>query len=661
MGYAPALYINEFFPTTISNLERWYDANTLNLADNALVSTWSDLSSNAADLTASGSDRPTYIARYWNGRPALMFYGAQELASTSSTGRPSTDITVFVVAANMKRGSFPEFVSWTGGSTQGWEISGATGVDSDGQPPQLVLRPSGQAWGDINPVTSLRPGRGDPLLITVQRNGTSSYIRIDKGNEVTDSGNSASIDYTTGGGTITLKVGNKGSNIAPLYGVVCEVIIYSRALTNTERDQVEAYLDSKWKLTVSQAKHVGLYNGTIDFDLYKINTCWSPDGKRFKRYLSGPVITTGSGWKSNTVKDPCLLWDGTQYVCYYAAQNASAKYQIGRATSSDLVTWSDYGSNPVISLGTSGAFDDDGCSFPWVEIDTSEPSKKFKLWYAGLKASDSKQRIGYAYSSDGLSFTKVGQVLDVGTSGQWDNIACAPGTVRKIGSTWYMLYQGRKTSAAPYSWQTGIVTFSDPEGSYTKGSSNPILTNLSSISSATQTLSATTSAGSRTVTLPNTVAFVSRQAIALFNGSSTEEDNRVLTIDSGTQLTLEMPVDVSFSSGTAVARPPSYNSIIIRSVNQLENNTWEAWGTAFQVFADLSTSFNREQACRFTASAIDGTWTVDTIAGQIFWLEDTGQFDRFSRENPSIMLTVYSLLIPGAGAITTTGYAPVVS
>jgi hypothetical protein len=97
--------------SAISGLIRWYKADDLALADNSLVSTWPDRSGNGADLTASGSLRPTLAQGRLNGKPGIVFSGAQKLAIVDSSG-PTGDITVFAVAANFKRGSSPYLVAW---------------------------------------------------------------------------------------------------------------------------------------------------------------------------------------------------------------------------------------------------------------------------------------------------------------------------------------------------------------------------------------------------------------------------------------------------------------------------------------------------------------------------------------------------------------------
>lgn len=640
-------------PDTIADLSRWYRADSLALADGDPVATWVDSSANAANLTAAGAARPTYRATRWNGLPGLVFSGAQVMSSVAAGGRPTSGVTVFVVASSYKHAAFPQYCAWGSGTTQGFNLYGNTGADADGVPPAFILLGTGGVWGDNLATTGLRPGRGDVCLITARRSGIETWIQIDGGDRVTDAvGNANAIDY--GAGPITLSVGDKGAAAGPFKGIVHELVIYDRALTPAEVLVVEDYLDAKWRVTKARALELALFNGAPNGTAYNIGLAWTPDGRQHRRHHGNPVIApAGLGWESNHVKDPWLTHDGSQHVAYYAGSStAGGAYQVGRATSPDGITWTKHVGNPVIAFGAAGQFDDAGVSFPVVVYDVSAPaSRRWRMWYAGLKTADSLNRIGHAYSADGITWTKIGQVLDVGAGGAWDDTGIISGAIRIAagGGAGWLLYGGRQGPSSLPIWQTGIATFSNPEGAYTKHPGNPVITTVTP--GASQTLSANTAAGSRIVTIPSTGPFAVGSPVALI-ATAAVEIHRVASIDSATQLTLEWPTDAAFNTidGAGVRPFPDWTSIIPRRI-RLSGATWELAGTPFQPAEDLAILGGlklREAAARWTAAAVAGPWVLDRTTGHFFMLNDTGRWDAVSAENPTpAWATTFS--VPGLG------------
>ncbi|MDD5304034.1 MAG: hypothetical protein PHS14_13115 [Elusimicrobia bacterium] len=217
---------------------------------------------------------------------------------------------------------------------------------------------------------------------------------------------------------------------------------------------------------VSVSGMSALYNGRSNSALYKIGLVTSNNaGLTWTRYASNPVITPGTGWESSYIIDPSLIWDGSQWVVYYAGSDGTT-YRIGRATSPDLVTWTKYGSNPVLDVGVPGNFDDYSVNFPTVLYDPGAVHT-WQMWYTGWPdGTGLNTTIGYCYSSDGLSWTRVARMLDVGSGGDFDDSGLATGPVVRSGSNYTIFYAGY--DGAEY--HTGYATSTDPTsaGSYTK-------------------------------------------------------------------------------------------------------------------------------------------------------------------------------------------------
>jgi hypothetical protein len=220
---------------------------------------------------------------------------------------------------------------------------------------------------------------------------------------------------------------------------------------------------------------VGLINGAPTSSyVYAIGPVTSADGGATLTPGAAAVISKGAGgsWESSYVKDPALVRDGTQLVCYYAGYNGT-QFRIGRATATSVDgTWTKYASNPIIGFGGVGDPDEDGAEFPVPIYEPSAP-RPWKMWYAAYPdgatpGAPGGVTIAFADSLDGIAWTKRGRVLNVGTAGQFDDFGLIPGCVIKVGSTYYLYYTGFRSNLLMHS---GYATCTDPadSGTYVRG------------------------------------------------------------------------------------------------------------------------------------------------------------------------------------------------
>ncbi|TFB11225.1 T9SS type A sorting domain-containing protein [Candidatus Marinimicrobia bacterium MT.SAG.2] len=147
---------------------------------------------------------------------------------------------------------------------------------------------------------------------------------------------------------------------------------------------------------------------------------------------------------------------------------ASLFIPVGTATQAQT-DWTKYEGNPVLRKGPAESWENEAAAFSEVILDGST----FKMWYAGWGLfTDRKWRIGYAESSDGISWTKHASnpVIDLGPSGSWDDESVTPGAVIFDGSSYKMWYRGYDGAIS----RTGYAT--SPDGIvWTKHASNPVL------------------------------------------------------------------------------------------------------------------------------------------------------------------------------------------
>jgi hypothetical protein len=129
------------------------------------------------------------------------------------------------------------------------------------------------------------------------------------------------------------------------------------------------------------------------------------------QYGSGPVLDVGSAgsWDDGTVFQPCVVKDGdTLRMWYTGADNAltSGNSSIGYAWSIDGISWTRHSGNPVLPKSTSG-WDNGHTSFGGVLRDKDT----LKMWYYGIPLggmnAPGPYSVGLATSVDGISWNRL--------------------------------------------------------------------------------------------------------------------------------------------------------------------------------------------------------------------------------------------------------------
>jgi hypothetical protein len=147
----------------------------------------------------------------------------------------------------------------------------------------------------------------------------------------------------------------------------------------------------------------------------------SSDGIAWTFGNSGaPVLQAGAtgAWDDGRVADARVIQiSATSYVMLYRGTPASGMPQIGRATSSDGISWTKTGTTPVVASGTGW----DAFAVYTGGLLYDAPSGQMHLWYGGDNAGDTGgQALGYAWSDDlGATWTKspLNPVLGLSAAG----------------------------------------------------------------------------------------------------------------------------------------------------------------------------------------------------------------------------------------------------
>ncbi|MBI4497800.1 MAG: methyltransferase domain-containing protein [Chloroflexi bacterium] len=209
--------------------------------------------------------------------------------------------------------------------------------------------------------------------------------------------------------------------------------------------------------------YVMWYDGTAGTDPYRgwsIGRATSADGITWERDPPTPVLTPGApgAWDGVSVHDPRVVYDGTSYRMWYSGFDGE-RWQIGLARSEDGVTWTRHAANPVLRPGSPDAWDGAGVAYSSVV----RRGAAYHMWYQGGDRGG-VWRIGYATSLDGLTWTKhpANPVLDLGPPGSWDSARVFTPAVVPVAQGLVLWYSGAPrwglgyaTSSDGVSWQRG--------------------------------------------------------------------------------------------------------------------------------------------------------------------------------------------------------------
>ena len=134
------------------------------------------------------------------------------------------------------------------------------------------------------------------------------------------------------------------------------------------------------------------------------------------------VLQTGplGSWDERGVADPYVIERNGELYMYYLGMDRARRQRLGVARSHDGVVWEKLISNPIMELGSSGAFDEIGLGEPAVW----SSGGSYWMLYTG-RARGEKRRIGLAKSPDGIVWTRQDLVIE--GSSDWDRaVVCDP-------------------------------------------------------------------------------------------------------------------------------------------------------------------------------------------------------------------------------------------
>jgi predicted GH43/DUF377 family glycosyl hydrolase len=189
--------------------------------------------------------------------------------------------------------------------------------------------------------------------------------------------------------------------------------------------------------------HLWFVGNNTGWGLGDIGHATSSDGVEWTMDPANPVLTRGEPgeWDDDFLFGAGVVHDGTQYHLWYSGVGTQTGiYQGGYATSPDGTVWTKHPDNPVLTPGPTGAWDDGGVDPHTVLLEDGV----YRMWYTGGRAGPPFQT-GHAESTDGVHWTRHpdNPVVEVGRyPGAWDSSVAENSFVVFDGTTYHMLYTG---------------------------------------------------------------------------------------------------------------------------------------------------------------------------------------------------------------------------
>ena len=241
----------------------WWQADSLDLDNDALVESWGDSTGNGYLVTAAGAARPQFKTNLLDGQPAIYFDGSTYLTSgVTNPWKFLHDSSGSTILAVWQAGTAADPNALYG--LCGNNATGTTAVGisvlyndlsafsrNDAARAFITNGNSGQNVSNQNTANDLHPANTPVLLGHTGDPGNAtaadrSSIFINGGSAIKN--NTATDTASTGNPTYALQLGASGNNMNLLTGYIAEVAMWNRILSTEDRQKGEGYLAHKYGL-----------------------------------------------------------------------------------------------------------------------------------------------------------------------------------------------------------------------------------------------------------------------------------------------------------------------------------------------------------------------------------------------------------------------------
>lgn len=260
---------SSFQPTDVPNLGLWLDASdsstlfqsfdgtTPAVSQNDPIGYWSDKSGNNRNFTNNGNTptlnarRPLLKLATQNGKNTVFFDGVDDVLIRNAFMYNAGAVTIFIASRTNASTTTVINRALIGESSSITVIDRYYPIFSRGGLPlnynklaayiyiggTTQLAPTNQFGtafntGAFNIITAIDSGSSYTGFVNGVDGGTVAYTRPPSAN------------FTVAG--LGSQISNTGAPAGEMESNMCEVIVYTRALTTSERQTVEGYLQTKW-------------------------------------------------------------------------------------------------------------------------------------------------------------------------------------------------------------------------------------------------------------------------------------------------------------------------------------------------------------------------------------------------------------------------------
>ena len=249
-----------FAPNKIAGLALWLKADAITgLADGDAITTWTDSSGNGRNATqATAEAKPAYKASIIGGKPVARFDGGDYLATaspvvTSAMWQGAASYTMFVVANPVSVASEQVLVgAWN--SADEWGL-GRVCINTRTQSSfEISVRDNTNRAQDIyNLLNVITDANGVYVVTRTPGTGTDKFnLRWNGITGTTTSHSSGVITGVFSNTATTIAARAAGGVVLNHFtGDIAEIIIYDSALSDANRQAVEAYLSAKYGIVLA--------------------------------------------------------------------------------------------------------------------------------------------------------------------------------------------------------------------------------------------------------------------------------------------------------------------------------------------------------------------------------------------------------------------------
>ena len=250
-----------FNPKNVANLEAWFDAadsSTITTVSGA-VSEWRSKAGATRNLAqGTAANRPALTANYYNGRSAVSFDGSNDVLSATGLGAIAmSPLSVFIAldselsSASNDRGLLTMHVA---GATNSFDNNGGFQFVANSAARTGGQRAAYEAYAraatgslEIETVTRSTAQPIGKTVFGITADGTNGTL-YQNGPQVDLQ--AASVAYTAGSMYFGSLV-QSGSPSLYWQGKILEIVLYTRAVSASERAAITKYLGNKWGVAVT--------------------------------------------------------------------------------------------------------------------------------------------------------------------------------------------------------------------------------------------------------------------------------------------------------------------------------------------------------------------------------------------------------------------------